>query len=58
MKIYDKIPHCYLVDGELGLNDGLGLNVMSQIIMEELGLSCTNENLGVFYLITTSNKPQ
>jgi hypothetical protein len=38
IKIRDKIAHCYLIDG------GLGPNVMSKIIMEELGLSCTNEN--------------
>jgi hypothetical protein len=34
----DKISHCCLIDG------GLGPSVMSKIIMEELGLSCTNEN--------------
>jgi hypothetical protein len=34
----DKIAHCFLVDG------GSGPSVMSKIIMEELGLSCTNEN--------------
>jgi hypothetical protein len=34
----DKISHCCLIDG------GLGPSVMSNIIMEELGLSCTNEN--------------
>jgi hypothetical protein len=38
MKIMDKIAHCCLIDG------GFGPNVMSKIIMEELGLSCTNEN--------------
>jgi hypothetical protein len=38
MKIMDKITHCCLIDG------GSGPNVMSKIIMEELGLSCTNEN--------------
>jgi hypothetical protein len=37
-KIMDKIAHCCLIDG------GSGPNVMSKIIMEELGLSCTNEN--------------
>jgi len=34
----DKISHCCLIDG------GLGPSVMSNIIMKELGLSCTNEN--------------
>jgi hypothetical protein len=38
VKIMDKIAHCCLIDG------GLGPSVMSKIIMEELGLSCTNEN--------------
>jgi hypothetical protein len=38
MKIMDKIAHCCLIDG------GYSPNVMSKIIMEELGLSCTNEN--------------
>jgi hypothetical protein len=34
----DKIAHCCLIDG------GSGPSVMSKIIMEELGLSCRNEN--------------
>jgi hypothetical protein len=34
----DKIAHCCLIDS------GLGPSVMSNIIMEEIGLSCTNEN--------------
>jgi hypothetical protein len=34
----DKISHCCLIDS------GLGPSVMLKIIMEELGLSCTNEN--------------
>jgi ribonuclease HI len=34
----DKIAHCCLING------GLGPGIMSKIIMEELGLSCTNEN--------------
>jgi hypothetical protein len=34
----DKIAHCCLIDGNSGPS------VMSKIIMEELGLSCTNEN--------------
>ena len=38
VKIMDKISHCCLIDG------GSGPSVMSKIIMEELGLSCTNEN--------------
>ena len=38
IKIMDKIAHCCLIDG------GLGPSVMLKIIMEELGLSCTNEN--------------
>jgi hypothetical protein len=38
VKIMDKIAHCCLIDG------GSGLGVMSKIIMEEIGLSCTNEN--------------
>jgi len=33
-----KISHCFFIDG------GLGPSVMSKIIMEELRLSCTNEN--------------
>ena len=38
VKIMDKIAHFFLIDG------GSGPSVMSKIIMEELGLSCTNEN--------------
>jgi hypothetical protein len=38
VKIMDKIAHCCLIDG------GSGPSVMSNIIMEELGLSYTNEN--------------
>jgi hypothetical protein len=38
VKIMDKIAHCCLIDG------GSGPSVMSKIIIEELGLSCTNEN--------------
>jgi hypothetical protein len=38
VNIMDKITHCCLIDG------GLGPSVMSKIIMEELGFSCTNEN--------------
>ena len=34
----DNISHCCLIDG------GSGPSVMLNIIMEELGLSCTNEN--------------
>jgi hypothetical protein len=34
----DKIAHCCLIDG------GSGPSVMSKIIMEEIGFSCTNEN--------------
>jgi hypothetical protein len=38
INIMDKIAHCCLIDG------GSGPYVMSNIIMEELGLSCTNKN--------------
>jgi hypothetical protein len=38
VKIMDKIAHCCLID------DGLGPSVMLNIIMEEIGLYCTNEN--------------
>jgi hypothetical protein len=38
INIMDKISHCCLID------ESSGLSVMSNIIMEELGLSCTNEN--------------
>jgi hypothetical protein len=38
LKIMDKIAHCCLIDW------GSNSNVMSKIIMEELGLSCTNEH--------------
>ncbi len=38
MRIMDKIAHCCLIDG------GSGPNVISKKIMEELGLSSTNEN--------------
>ena len=38
VNIMDKIAHCCLIDG------GSGPSVMSKIIMEEIGLSCTNEN--------------
>jgi hypothetical protein len=34
----DKIVHCCLIDG------GPGPSVMSKIIIEDLGLSCTNKN--------------
>jgi hypothetical protein len=37
VNIMDKIAHCCLIDG------GLGPSVMLKIIIEELGLSCTNE---------------
>jgi hypothetical protein len=40
IKIIDNISHCFLIDG------GSGSSVMLNIIMEELGLSCTNENVG------------
>jgi hypothetical protein len=38
VKKMDKIAHCCLIDG------GSGPSVMSKIIMEELGLYCTNKN--------------
>jgi hypothetical protein len=38
VKIMDKIAHCCLIDGRSGPS------VMSKIIMEEIGFSCTNEN--------------
>jgi ribonuclease HI len=38
INIMDKIAHCCLIDG------GSGPSVMSKVIMEDLGLSCTNEN--------------
>jgi hypothetical protein len=38
INIMDKIAHCCLIDG------GSGPSVMSNIIMEELGVYCTNEN--------------
>jgi ribonuclease HI len=38
VNIMDKIAHCCLIDGSSGPS------VMSNIIMEEMGLSCTNEN--------------
>jgi hypothetical protein len=38
VKIMDNIVHCCLIDG------GLDPSVISKIIMEELGLSFTNEN--------------
>jgi hypothetical protein len=38
VKIMDKIAHCCLIE------NGSGPSVMSKIIMEEPGLSCTNEN--------------
>jgi hypothetical protein len=37
-KIMDKISHCFLIDG------GSGSSVMSKIIVEEIGFSCTNKN--------------
>jgi hypothetical protein len=39
VNIMDTISHCYLID------DGSGPSVMSKIIMEDLGLYCTNENV-------------
>jgi hypothetical protein len=36
VKIMDKIAHCCLIDDRS--------SVMSKVIIEELGLSCTNEN--------------
>jgi hypothetical protein len=38
VKIMDKIAQCFLIDS------GSSPSVMSKIIMEDLGLSCTNEN--------------
>jgi hypothetical protein len=38
VNIMDKISHCCLIDG------GSDPSVMSNIIMEEIVLSCTNEN--------------
>ena len=38
VNIMDKITHCFLIDG------GSGLNGMSKIIMEELGISYKNDN--------------
>jgi hypothetical protein len=38
VNIMDEIAHCFLIDG------GSGPSVMSKINMEDLGLSCTNEN--------------
>jgi ribonuclease HI len=38
INIMDKISHCCLIDG------GSGPSVMSNIIMEDIGLSCTSEN--------------
>jgi hypothetical protein len=38
VKIMGNIAHCCLIDG------GSDPSVMSKIIMEEIGLSCTNEN--------------
>jgi hypothetical protein len=38
VNIMDKIAHCCLIHG------GSGPSVMSKIIMEDLGFSCTNEN--------------
>jgi hypothetical protein len=38
VNIMDKIAHCFLIDS------GSGPSVMSKIIMEDLALSCTNEN--------------
>jgi hypothetical protein len=38
VNIMDKISHCCIIDG------GSGPSVMSKIILEDLGLSCTNEN--------------
>jgi hypothetical protein len=36
IKIMDKIAHCCLIDGSSGPS------VMSKIIVEDIGLSCTN----------------
>jgi hypothetical protein len=38
IKIMHKISHCCLIDG------GSSTCIISKIIMEEIGLSCTNEN--------------
>jgi hypothetical protein len=43
----DKIGHCCLID------DNSGPSVMSKIIMEELGLSCTNENARIMISYNT-----
>jgi hypothetical protein len=53
VKIMDKISHCCLIDG------GSGPSVMSKIIMEELGLSCTNENTRsmLSYIIVYNKQP-
>jgi ribonuclease HI len=49
VKIMDKITHCCPIDG------GSGPSVMLKITMEELGLSCTNENAKS---ILSYNSPQ
>jgi hypothetical protein len=50
VKIMDNISHCCLIDGSSGPS------VMSKIIMEELGLSCTNENTRSISPIIVYNK--
>jgi hypothetical protein len=53
VNIMDKIAHCCLIDG------GSHPSVMSKIIMEELGLSCTNENARICSpIIINNNLPQ
>lgn len=46
----DKIAHCCLING------GFDPSVMSKIIMEELGISCTNENS--ISMVSYNNKQQ
>jgi ribonuclease HI len=50
VNILDKIAHCCLIDGVLGPS------VMSKIIMEELGMSCTNKNVRI--MLSYNNKKQ
>jgi hypothetical protein len=39
VNILERMSHCYLIDG------GSGPSIMLKVIMEESGLSCTNENM-------------
>ena len=52
VKIMDRITHFFLIDG------ASDPSAMSKIIMEELGLSCTNEYVRIMMSYNNNKKQQ